>query len=141
MNRADTQNYLPDEPQRERRLLYFRRGMAFDSETTVQAWTLAAREAHFNVHTLAEITSITVRQIERCCREELGRSPQEWLDEQRLIAARTLLLEHDSVKRVAMELGYKQLSHFCRQFKACYGMTPSEFLISHRRVSANVAHR
>ncbi len=110
----------------------------FHMASTAQVWTLAARQARYNVHTLAQITRVHIRQIERFCREELGRSPQEWLDEQRIIAARSLLLERESIKRVAMELGFKQLSHFCRQFKKTYGMTPSEFLLFHRQFNTPV---
>ena len=80
-----------------------------------------------------------IRQIERRCQEELGRAPQEWLNEQRMIAARFLLLETESIKRTAMELHYKYVSHFCKQFKKFYGLTPTEYLLQQRNLNANVA--
>jgi transcriptional regulator GlxA family with amidase domain len=100
-----------------------------------QFWSLAARMAQFNVQKLAEHSSTTRRQIERYCLKELGRSPQEWLMEQRIIAARSLLLETGSVKRAALEVGFKQVSHFCRQFKQHYRMTPSEYLVLQARLN------
>ena len=104
--------------------------------TRAQVWTWMARRSGFSVKSLAAYFRTTPRQIERCCREELGRSPQEWFNEQRLIAARNLLLEEESIKMVAIELGFKQVSHFCRQFKQQYGLTPSEYLSLHRRFSS-----
>lgn len=77
---------------------------------------------------LAEYFQVEVRQIERYLQRELGRTPEDWLSEQRIIAARRLLLESRSIKQVAAELKIKHVPHFCRQFKRYYGMTPSEFL-------------
>lgn len=31
------------------------------------------------------------------------------------------------VKVVALDLGFKQASHFCRKFKSCFGIAPSRF--------------
>lgn len=90
--------------------------------------------ANYDAEKLASYFQVHVRGLERHFRRDMGRSPQDWLNEQRMIAARWLLLEAKSVKRVAMELGFKQLSHFCRQFKACYGISPSEFV----RIRANL---
>jgi AraC-like DNA-binding protein len=108
-------------------------GKEFYPSTTAQFWSIAARQAGYNLRKLSRNTGIHIRQLERFCRRELGRAPEEWLSEQRIIAARSLLLETDSIKKVAMELGFKQLSHFCRQFKKVYGMTPSEFLLAQDR--------
>ena len=33
----------------------------------------------------------------------------------------------ESVNRLAMDLGYKNVTHFCSQFKKITGMTPVEF--------------
>ncbi len=104
-----------------------------------QFWSVAARRARFNIQNFAEHSQMNIRQIERRCQEELGRTPEEWLSEQRMIAARLLLLELDSIKTVALELGYKYPSHFCRQFKQFYGLTPSQYLLRQRDINANVA--
>lgn len=106
-----------------------------------QFWACAARHAKYNAQNLAAHAHLNIRQIERRCREELGRTPQEWLNEQKLVAARWLLLENESIKEVAMDLGFKQLSHFCREFKQAYGITPSQFLHLQRRLAQNVANR
>jgi AraC-like DNA-binding protein len=49
------------------------------------------------------------------------------------VAARSLLLTGDSVKKVALDLGFKQTSHFCRQFKFYNDLTPSEYVTGYRK--------
>ena len=104
-----------------------------------QFWTLASRLSRYRIKELADHSRMHIRQIERRCQEELGRAPQEWLNEQRMIAARFLLLETESIKRTAMELHHKYVSHFCKQFKKFYGLTPTEYLLQQRNLNANVA--
>lgn len=89
-----------------------------------------AAKARFDVKVLAELCQLSVRQLERNFRNQLGRTPRDWLNEQRLTAAKRMLRSGDQVKKVASNLGFKQSSHFCRQFKLYHNMTPSEFLDS-----------
>jgi AraC-like DNA-binding protein len=112
------------------------------SSTRAQFWSMAARWAGYDTRKLAKILQVDVRQVQRYIREDLGRSPREWLGEQRIIAARRILLETGSTKHVAHELGFKQVGHFCRQFKQYYGVPPSEYLsLQMRRNWENVALR
>jgi AraC family transcriptional regulator, regulatory protein of adaptative response / DNA-3-methyladenine glycosylase II len=107
-----------------------------------QKWTIAAQKAGYNAKRLAQSCAVSPRQMERYCQDELGRSPRDWLIEQRMIAARILLLRRKSIKETALELGFKQLAHFSRHFKAYYRMSPTEFLALQRRISGgNVAFR
>jgi AraC-like DNA-binding protein len=46
--------------------------------------------------------------------------------------ARQLLLAGNSPKKVSLELGYKQLSHFYRNFKHAVGITPKQFVATRR---------
>jgi AraC-like DNA-binding protein len=95
-----------------------------------EQWEQMAGMAIFNARELARLRGLSLRQLERLILRDLGRTPQEWLNEQRIIEARKLLLSGQSVKMVAFQLGFKQPSHFCRQFKALSSMTPSEFVAS-----------
>jgi AraC-like DNA-binding protein len=96
--------------------------------TNKRAWLKLAREAKFSAANMAALSGITLRQLERHAQKVLGCTPQIWLDEQRMVAAQVLLLDTDTVKEVALELGYTQASHFCRQFKAYYEMTPTRYI-------------
>ena len=99
----------------------------------LQRWSVAARLAGFSSRNLAKLYQVSSRQMERCCRKDLGRSPEEWLNEQRIVAARKLLLEKTSIKGVSLDLGFTDVSLFCRHFKRYHGMTPSAFIALHSR--------
>lgn len=86
-----------------------------------------AQSVKFNARELAKLNQISLRQLQRDFRHQLGRSPQDWLNEQRILAAQHGLRQGDPIKKVAMDLGYKQTSHFCRKFKNFTGVTPSVF--------------
>ena len=44
-----------------------------------------------------------------------------------------MLLAGQQVKEVATELGYKQTSHFCREFKSYHHLTPSQYVAAEQR--------
>jgi AraC-like DNA-binding protein len=94
---------------------------------TRQGWEQLAGKARYDAKELAKLCNLSVRQLERDFRRILERSPQGWLNEQRIKAAQQLLLSGQPVKVVALELGFKQSSHFCRQFKSQTQLTPTEF--------------
>jgi AraC family transcriptional regulator len=97
------------------------------SPRTVGLWEELATIAHYDANELAKLCHLSVRQLERQFRYNLDQSPQDWLDERRLMAAQRMLLTGQMVKVVALGLSFKQVSHFCRQFKSQYGLTPSKF--------------
>lgn len=97
------------------------------SRALLERWVALTSEARYSALELAKRCNLSERQLQRDFRRELGYSPQEWLDEQRMIAAQQLLLSGHSVKEVSFELGFRQVSHFCRKFKALTRMTPKEF--------------
>jgi AraC-like DNA-binding protein len=98
---------------------------------------LLAETANYDANKLARLYGISTRQLQRIFRRWLERTPQSWLDDCRIAAAQKLLLSGASVKKVAIELGFKHTSHFCRHFKCRNNMTPSEFVIVETQ---NVAH-
>lgn len=95
-----------------------------------EPWEALARKAHYNSNELAKLCGISARQLQRHFRRNFNCSPQAWLNQRRLLLAQLLLLKGEPVKKVALDLGFKQTSHFCRQFKTRNNMTPSEFTIS-----------
>src|SRR5947208_1029773 len=84
--------------------------------------------ARYDANELAGLCDLSPRQLQREFKRRFGRPPQDWLNEQRITAARQLLLLGRPVKVVAIELGFKQSSHFCREFKRQTNLTPSQFV-------------
>src|SRR5262245_24041940 len=90
-----------------------------------------AEAAGYKASKMAELCGLSIRQLQRDFRRHLGCSPQEWLSERRLRAARERLLVGEPVKVVALNLGFKHVPNFCEWFKAVNGMTAKEFVLSH----------
>jgi AraC-like DNA-binding protein len=95
-----------------------------------ERWEELAPQARYNAGNLAKLCNLSVRQLERDFRRVMARSPQDWLDERRIEAAGRRLLAGEPVKKVAFDLGFKQSTHFFRQFKRHSGSTPSQFVLA-----------
>jgi AraC-like DNA-binding protein len=91
-------------------------------------WVDLAATAGFDAKELALLCHVSTRQMQRVFRRDFGMSPQQWLNNQRILAAQKLLRAGEPAKKVASDLGFKQLSHFYRQFKSSTGMTPGQFV-------------
>ena len=74
---------------------------------------------------LARVCHVSLRTLQRHFRKHYNKTLSEWVRELRLDRARALLTTAESVKYVAFELGYKQPSHFTRDFKDRFGVPPS----------------
>lgn len=93
-----------------------------------EQWMKLAIEARYDSKNLASLRKITPRQLQRIFRAGFGRTPQDWLNEQRILAAQELLRAGVPAKIVAIDLGFKQASHFSRQFKEYVGLPPTQFV-------------
>jgi two-component system, response regulator YesN len=62
----------------------------------------------------------------------LGVSPQRYLIDYRILIAKQLLADTELlVREVGARVGYDDPFHFCKVFKQCAGMSPSEFRRKH----------
>ena len=76
--------------------------------------------------TIAEQLGVSVRQLERLCREHLGMGPASLYRQLRMRYANWLIENTDrSVTEIAIEAGFADCAHFSRQFKDTYGLSPS----------------
>jgi AraC-like DNA-binding protein len=64
----------------------------------------------------------------------------QWLRQHRLSKAYQALLKGKQVKEVAYDHGYKQMSHFSREFKIFFGVPPS-YLLAGSRLERAVSYR
>jgi transcriptional regulator GlxA family with amidase domain len=88
-------------------------------------WPELAQKANKSVAALAKSCGVSLRTLERHFQKEIGKSPKNWLAEQRLLRANELIQGGSSVKEVATSLDYKHPGHFSRDFKEFWGHSPA----------------
>lgn len=80
------------------------------------------------VEAIAERVGMSRFQLAREFRRAGWGRPSDFTRAQRLRCAKNLLAEtEDPPKTIAHRCGFRSFSTFARQFKAKYGMTPSEY--------------
>jgi AraC-like DNA-binding protein len=100
-----------------------------DSENRCEYFKSLAAQASYEPGRLAEMAEISLRQLERYVARDFRATPKAWLRKQRMESACKLLGEAHSVKDAAYVLSFRHPSHFCREFKRYYGITPSQFVL------------
>ncbi len=79
----------------------------------------------WSLNEMARLVHLSRAQLVRRFRARYGASPMQWLGEQRIEAARHLLLETDwTLEAIAHQLGWNDAAFFSRQFKARVGVSP-----------------
>lgn len=74
---------------------------------------------------LARAVSISASRLRHLFKEEVGMTPTQFLKDLRMRAARELMQTSSlSIKQVMMNVGVNDESHFLRDFKKTFGMTP-----------------
>lgn len=84
-----------------------------------RAWTIAD---------IAATAGLSSSQLHRVFLAETGLSPMAWLRQERINAAKPLLLDHSRpVRAVAETVGYPDPFHFSRDFRTLTGRSPTAF--------------
>lgn len=85
-------------------------------------------EPDFSIEFLARQCGLSIRQLQRLTREELGQSPGGWVKQMRLAKAKTLLRDakHLTAAEVAAAVGLTP-HYFSRLFRGMTGQTPLGF--------------
>ena len=82
---------------------------------------------------LAERVNLSISYLHHLFKAETGTTPWLYLHSLRLETARELLVTTMlSVKQVMVRVGMKDKSHFGREFKKTYGISPSRYRMSVR---------
>lgn len=76
---------------------------------------------------LAQAVDISSSRLRHLFKEEVGSTPTQYLKVLRMKIARNLL-ERSAlpIKQVRMQIGVNDQSHFVRDFKSAFGMTPTQ---------------
>lgn len=107
----------------------------------VEQWEALAQRSGFRPSELASLCQTSLRTLERHFQRNYGVTVSRWLKELRLSQAYGALKEGKSVKEVAFDHGYKQVSHFSREFKLHFGVSPSLLMPSPSRVERAMVYR
>lgn len=83
---------------------------------------------HWLIEEMAEIVELSSPHLRRLFKEETGISPIAYLKGLRLdFAFRLLETTHLRIKEIAFKVGMPDESHFTRDFKDYFGMSPTEY--------------
>lgn len=91
-------------------------------------WILANLDKPHTVATLAARAHMSARTFARRFVEETGRTPIQWVTDQRVLYARTLLEETElDVDRIAGRSGFGTATLLRHHFRRIIGVTPSDY--------------
>lgn len=84
---------------------------------------------HENVSlgTLAAIAGVSVFHFSRLFAAQVGLPPHGFQNHLRLVQAKKLLRDGESISNVALNTGFADQSHFSRHFKRLFGVTPGQY--------------
>lgn len=88
---------------------------------------------HISVEDIAAVCGINRSYFGKIFRNSIGRSPQEFLMNYRMVKATELLkLTSLSIGEIGSAVGYDNQLHFSRAFRTVYGICPREWRNQHR---------
>lgn len=100
---------------------------------SVREFMLANYGKPLSVEDYAYLTGRSLSTFTRDFKRLFQISPKQWLMDQRLERAKTLLaLNNTSVSDVAFESGYENISHFIKAFHKKFNISPKQYLIQKR---------
>src|SRR6202453_1081492 len=88
---------------------------------------------------LGQACGVSARHFIRAFRQSTGRTPHQWLMQERVLKAKKLLEHSDrTLAEISAMCGYANLSHFCRAFLRYFGQSPTT---ARRHAKASAARR
>lgn len=81
-----------------------------------------------SINEIASNVSLCKSSFIRLFHKETGLAPNDYIIRKKILRAQMLLVNKDwSIKEIALELGYDNVSYFCRVFNKIVGMSPMKF--------------
>lgn len=82
----------------------------------------------YNPEKMANMVSLSKQRFSSLFKENMGKTPMEYVREIRLTtAARKLLISDKNINDIAYDVGYEDTNYFIREFKAAFGFTPNQY--------------
>ncbi|KZZ39854.1 hypothetical protein A3757_05955 [Oleiphilus sp. HI0117] len=102
--------------------------ISFDHIDHITAWVRRHYVEDINLDDLSKRFSVSRSQLTRKFKQKYGFSLIEFVLQLRFDdAAKQLAFSKKDITRIALDIGFNNLSHFHRQFKKRFGMTPLSF--------------
>ena len=93
-----------------------------------EAYIMAHISEDITVEQIAESMYISTNHLTRLFKKGTGKTPIDYITEQRLFLAKELLEQNQlSVSMISARVGYGNYSYFTRIFKRAYGKPPREY--------------
>lgn len=100
--------------------------------TAAVSYILAHLDERLTVECLSKLAYMSESSFFRSFRNEMGVSPVDFINNERVkMAARLLRRPELSMRQVAMRCGFNSASYFTRMFKKHYGVSPTSFQERH----------
>jgi AraC-like DNA-binding protein len=93
----------------------------------MEAYLLKALDSIPSLDALSSLAGVSRYHLSHAFTRHIGLSPLAFHTRARLIRARRLIAEGASLAEASFLLSFSDQSHFGRQFKTVYGMTPGEY--------------
>ena len=88
----------------------------------------------WDVTQMAAVIGVSDAQLRRLCASAVGASPRQLLCNLRLQSAAVLLRDPSMrVKEIQARVGIADASHFCRDFRDRFGVSPTEYRYQNER--------
>lgn len=89
---------------------------------------LKSLQYQWKIEEMSKITNLSTRHFQKTFKTIIAMSPMSWLQEKRLEKARELLeTDSEQINQIGFKVGMSDHSHFTRNFKKKYGVTPTEY--------------
>lgn len=82
---------------------------------------------------LAAQCLLSISQYKQKFKKQIGISPRNFINQQKIELAKSMLLDENSITDTAMGLGFNTSSYFATVFKRYTFYTPTEFLANHKK--------
>jgi len=93
----------------------------------IEQYLLKALDRIPSLDALSSLAGVSRYHLSHAFTKHIGLSPLAFHTRARLIRARRLIAEGSSLADASFHLSFTDQSHFGRQFKTVYGMTPGEY--------------
>lgn len=98
------------------------------SLSPIIAYIKANIHSSINMKNLSDVANMSITAFHRFFKKELGITPVEFIAQEKIKMAKTLLSEPNiHINEVSYELGYEDSNYFIRLFKKHEGITPKQY--------------